>query len=85
MKEYSKSSRLPDSENLVSHRAAMSMLYLASSTATSAVRLSGRLAPSRSKRVHCRRKMRSSSAVLGNPGDGRSGMKFHAVVHLCKL
>ena len=25
--------------------------------------------------------MRSSSAVLGNPGDGRSGMKFHAVVH----
>ena len=50
-KEYSKSSRLPDSENLVSHRAAMSMLYLASSIATSAVRLSGRLAPSRSRRV----------------------------------
>ena len=45
-----------DSENLVSHRAAMSMLYLASSIATSAVRLSGRLAPSRSRRVltfHC--------------------------------
>ena len=55
-KEYSKSSRLPDSDNLVSHRAAMSMLYLASSIATSAVRLSGRLAPSRSRRVltfHC--------------------------------
>ena len=55
-KEYSKSLRLPDSENLVSHRAAMSMLYLASSIATSAVRLSGRLAPSRSRRVltfHC--------------------------------
>ena len=33
---------LPDSENLVSHRAAMSMLYLASSVATSAVCLSGR-------------------------------------------
>ena len=41
-KEYSKSLRLPDTENLVSHRAAMSMLYLASSIATSAVRLSGR-------------------------------------------
>ena len=55
-KEYSKSLRLPDSENLVSHRAAMSMLYLASSIATSAVRLSGLLAPSRSRRVltfHC--------------------------------
>ena len=55
-KEYSKSLRLPDYENLVSHRAAMSMLYLASSIATSAVRLSGRLAPSRSRRVlmfHC--------------------------------
>ena len=38
-KEYSKSLRLP--ENLVSHRAAMSMLYLASSIATNAVRLSG--------------------------------------------
>ena len=25
--------------------------------------------------------MMSSSAVLGNPGDGRSGMVFHAVVH----
>ena len=50
-KEYSKSSRLPDSENLVSHRAAMSMSYLSSSIATSAVRLSGRLAPSRSRRV----------------------------------
>ena len=36
-KEYSKSLRLPDSENLVSHKAAMSMLYLASSIATSAV------------------------------------------------
>ena len=55
-KEYSKSLRLPDSENLVSHRAAMSMLYLASSIATSVVRLSGRSAPSRSRRVltfHC--------------------------------
>ena len=55
-KEYSKSLRLPDSENLVSHRAAMSMLYLASSIATSAACLSGRLAPSRSRRVltfHC--------------------------------
>ena len=53
--EYSKSLRLPDSENLVSHRAVMSMLYLASSTATSAVRLSGRSA-ARSRRVltsHC--------------------------------
>ena len=48
-KEYSKSSRLQDSENFVSHRAAMSMLYLASSIATSAVRLSGRLAPSRAE------------------------------------
>ncbi|KAK2192371.1 hypothetical protein NP493_32g05007 [Ridgeia piscesae] len=55
-KEYSKSLRLPDSKNLVSHRAAMSMLYLASSIATSAVRLSGRSAASRSRRVltfHC--------------------------------
>ena len=25
--------------------------------------------------------MRSSSAVLGNPGDGRSGMVIRAVVH----
>ena len=25
--------------------------------------------------------MRSSSAVLGNPGDGQSGMEFRAVVH----
>ena len=41
-KENYKSLRLPDSENLVSHREAMSMLYLASSIATSAVRLSGR-------------------------------------------
>ena len=92
--------RLPDSENLVSHRAAMSMLYLASSIATSAVCLSGRLAPSRSRRVltfHCAIisscllclllpcwlfwKMRSSSAVLGNPGDGQSSMEFRAVVH----
>ena len=55
-KEYSKSLRLSDSENLVSHRAAMSMLYLASSVATSAVRLSGQSAASRSMRVltfHC--------------------------------
>ena len=55
-KEYSKSLRLPDSENLVSHRAAMSMLYLASSIATIAVRHSGRSAPSRARRVltfHC--------------------------------
>ena len=56
-KEYSKSSRLRDPENLVSHRAAMSMLYLASCyIATSAVRLPGRSAPSRSRRVltfHC--------------------------------
>ena len=55
-KEYSKSLKLRDSENLVSHRAAMSMLYLASSIATSAVRLSGGLAQSRSRRVqtfHC--------------------------------
>ena len=43
--------RLPESENFVSHRAAMSMLYLASSIATSAVRLSGRSAASRSRRV----------------------------------
>ena len=50
-KQYSKSLRLPDSENLVSHRAAMSMLYFAISFATSAVRLSGRLAPARSRRV----------------------------------
>ena len=60
------------------------MLYLASSIATSAVRRSGRVAPSRSRRVvtfHCRRKMRSSSAVLSNPGDSRSGMEFRAVVH----
>ncbi|KAK2193755.1 hypothetical protein NP493_7g08004 [Ridgeia piscesae] len=55
-KEYSKSLRLPDSEDLASHRAAMSMLYLASSNATSAVRLSGRPAASRLRRVlifHC--------------------------------
>ena len=50
-KQYAKSLRLPDSENLVSHRAAMSMLYLASSIATSAVRLSGRSAASQSMRV----------------------------------
>ena len=49
-KEYSKSLRLPDSENLVSHRAAMSMVHFASSIATNAVRLSGRSAPSRSRR-----------------------------------
>ena len=36
--------------NLVSHRAAMSMLFLASSIATNAVRLSGRSVPSRSRR-----------------------------------
>ena len=56
IRKKSKSLRLPDSENLVSHRAAMSMLYLASSVATRALRLSGRLAPSRSRRVltfHC--------------------------------
>ena len=55
-KEYSKSLRLPESENLVSHRVAMSLLYLASSIATSVVRLCGRSAPSRSRRVlifHC--------------------------------
>ena len=50
-KVYSKSLILPDSQNLVSRRAAMSMLYLASSISTSAVRLSGRSAPSRSRRV----------------------------------
>ena len=43
--------RLPDSENLVSHRAAMSMLYLASYIATSAVCFSGRSAAFRSRRV----------------------------------
>ena len=55
-KEYSNLLRLPDSENLVSHRAAMTMLYLASSISTSAVRLSSRSAASRSRRVltfHC--------------------------------
>ena len=55
-KPYAKSLRLPDSDNLVSPRAAMSMLYLASSIATSVVRLSGRSAASRSRRVlmfHC--------------------------------
>ncbi|KAK2162911.1 hypothetical protein NP493_1490g00028 [Ridgeia piscesae] len=55
-KEYSKSLRLPDSENLVSHSAAMSMLYLASSITTSTVRPSGRSAPSRLRRFltfHC--------------------------------
>ena len=55
-KEYSKSLRLPDSKSLLSHRAAMSMLYLASSIATSAVRLTGWSAASRSRRVltfHC--------------------------------
>ena len=55
-KEYSKSLRPTDSENLVSQRAAMSMLYLASSIATRAVRLSGRSVASRSRRVltfHC--------------------------------
>ena len=54
-KEYSKSLRLPDSENLVSHRAAMSM-YLASCIAINAVRLSGRSDSSRSRKVltfHC--------------------------------
>ena len=35
-KEYSKTLRLSHPENLVSHRVAMSMLYLASSIATSA-------------------------------------------------
>ena len=55
-KEYSKSWRLPDSENRVSHRAAMSMWCLASSIDTSAVCLSGMSVPSRSTRVltfHC--------------------------------
>ena len=55
-KDFSKSLRLSDFENLVSHRAAMSMLYLACSIATSAVRLSGLSVPSRSRRVltfHC--------------------------------
>ena len=54
-KDYSKWLRLPDSENLVSHRSAMSILYLAT-IATSAVRLCGRSAASRSRRVltyHC--------------------------------
>ena len=50
-KDYSKSLRLLGSENLVSHRAAMSMLYLRSFTATGAVRLSGRSAASRTRRV----------------------------------
>ncbi|KAK2178806.1 hypothetical protein NP493_530g01147 [Ridgeia piscesae] len=50
-KEYSMSLRLPDSENLVSYRATMSMLYLASSIATSAILLSGWSAASRSRRV----------------------------------
>ena len=99
MKEYSKSLRLPDSDNLISRRAAMSMLYLASSIATSAARLSDRSAASRSRRFltfhcavvssclllvlifHCRWTMRSSSAVLGNSGDVRSGMVFRAIVH----
>ena len=55
-KEYSKSLRLPYSDNLVSHRAAMSMLYLASSIATRDVRLFGQSAASRWSRVltfHC--------------------------------
>ena len=55
-KEYFKSLRLPDYENLVSYWAAMSMLYLANSIATSAVSLSGRSPSSRSRRVltfHC--------------------------------
>ena len=46
-----KTLRLPDYENLVSHRVAMSMLYLTCSIAASAVHLSGRSAASRSKRV----------------------------------
>ena len=55
-KEYNKSLRQPDSENLVSHRAAMSVMYLASSIATSAIRMSFRSAASWSRRVltfHC--------------------------------
>ena len=47
---------LQDSENLVSHRATISIFYLANSIATSAVHLSGRSASSRSRRVltfHC--------------------------------
>ena len=46
-KEYSKSLRLPDYENLVSHWA--SMLYLANSIVTIAVCLSGRSTSSRSR------------------------------------
>ena len=54
------------------------MLYLAGSIATSAVRLFGRSAPSRSRRVltfHC--------AIVSscNPGDGRSCMVIGAGVH----
>ena len=43
--------RLQDSETHVSHREAMWMLYLASPIVTSALRLSGRPAASRSRRV----------------------------------
>ena len=50
-KDYFKSLRLPDTEDLITHRAAMSMLYLASSIATSVIHLSGRSAVSRSRRV----------------------------------
>ena len=50
-KEYSKSLRLLHSGNLVSRRAAMSMLYLASSIATSVVRRSGRSPSSRLRGV----------------------------------
>ena len=55
-KGYSKSLILPDSDNLVSHRAAILMLDLASSFATSALCFFGRSSPSRSRRVltsHC--------------------------------
>ena len=71
----------------------MSMLYLASSIATSAVRRSGRSAPSRSRRVftlHCPIvsscllpsdfPLSTEDEVLSNPGDGRSGMEFRAVL-----
>ena len=55
-KEDVKSLKLSYSNNLVSHRAAMSMLYLASTIGTSAVRLCGRSNASRLRRVrkfHC--------------------------------
>ena len=33
---------------------------------------------------HCRRKMESTRTVLGNPGDGRSGVSICNVVHVMK-